>query len=87
MQILSFLLQGQSIEVTNNSLLKEVIKTCLEKAGSNLHDAFTAKYLQYLDVCIPTMQFLEKQVCNTKPTFSLMIAMPQFDDLKDTFFV
>ncbi len=79
------------MEILQKSCLVELIGACLQKVGSRLQVDFMERYACiFLDICIPTLKYINKQDFKTKDTFDLLSAMPVLNsnnERLDTIFV
>jgi hypothetical protein len=80
-------LEGQSLAVINKSVVVQLIGCCLEKHGSSLQCAFVERYIDFLDICIPTLTYITKQQFKIKTTHELLMSMPDFSKNLDTMFI
>jgi hypothetical protein len=63
--------------VLQKSCLVELVGACLQKVGSRLQVDFVERYAcLFLDICIPTLKYIQKQDFKVKDTFDLLSSMP-----------
>lgn len=63
-------MEGQTLDTLKKSCLVELIGSCLQKPGSTLQVLFMERYVgKFLDVCIPTLQYIKKQEFKPKDTY------------------
>ena len=84
-------MEGQTLEILQKSCLVELIGACLQKVGSRLQVDFVDRYAKlFLDICIPTLKYINKQDFKIKDTFDLLSAIPSLNadnERLDTIFV
>lgn len=84
-------MEGLTLEVLQKSCLVELIGACLQKVGSRLQVDFLERYVcLFLDICIPTLKYIQKQDFKIKDTYDLLIAMPALNtsnEKLDTVFI
>ena len=75
--LITILMEGQTLEILQKSCLVELIGACLQKVGSRLQVDFVDRYAKlFLDICIPTLKYINKQDFKIKDTFDLLSAIP-----------